>query len=70
MVNFSASGIESGDVGIYVTCDRGREKQSLRELHDLVLEVSFFVSLYIQQGWMGTYQGRVLIANEGAWRGL
>ena len=35
----SASGLQSGDVGIFVTCDKGKEKACLREMEDLVSEV-------------------------------
>jgi tRNA acetyltransferase TAN1 len=36
---FSASGIHSDDVGIFVTSDKGQEKKCLQELSDLLREV-------------------------------
>ena len=36
----SASGIHSGDVGIFVTCDKGQEKRCLQEISDILGEVS------------------------------
>lgn len=37
--NFSASGLHSGDVGVFVTCDKGMEKRALREVEDLLGEI-------------------------------
>jgi len=34
----SASGIHSGDVGIFVTCDKGQEKRCLQEISDILGE--------------------------------
>jgi tRNA acetyltransferase TAN1 len=36
--SISASGLQSGDVGIFVTCDKGKEKACLREMEDLLGE--------------------------------
>jgi hypothetical protein len=36
----SVSGIHSGDVGIFVTCDKGQEKRCLQEISDILGEVS------------------------------
>jgi hypothetical protein len=39
---FSASGLHSDDVGIFVTSDKGQEKRCLQELSDLLSEVCHF----------------------------
>ncbi|KPI35667.1 tRNA acetyltransferase TAN1 [Cyphellophora attinorum] len=36
--SLSASGLISGDVGIFVTCDKGKEKSALREMADMLTE--------------------------------
>lgn len=36
--NISATGLHSGDVGVFVTCDKGKEKACLREMEDLLSE--------------------------------
>jgi hypothetical protein len=46
--------IESGDVGVFVTCEMGREKKCLNEAIDLFSQVRLFALLDISAASLTT----------------
>ncbi|KAJ9637994.1 hypothetical protein H2204_004584 [Knufia peltigerae] len=54
-IAISASGIHSGDRGIFVTCDKGQEKKCLREISDILSEHIDSTSKPSQEPDFGSY---------------